>query len=214
METITFHVGAHIMSAAHQLVSYAAERHTQVQGVFNDITLTAEADSKVEDIVVFYHAERERRAEAYRNSPEGKKAIARQEREAREYRERAAAAAAEGFKPFAIKYPAQWQQFLNHNNAGLAILRYAARWAHLMEQQMAAGAQLEDIAEKASHEADLEGMSGFTHGIAVSILVQVWEYGERLRRWHNLDTQIGDEGEQANETGGVLNPALVGIARR
>ena len=34
---------------------------------------------------------------------------------------------------------------------------------------------------------------------------------DRLRRWHNKATQIGTEGDKANETGGVLNPALLTI---
>lgn len=37
------------------------------------------------------------------------------------------------------------------------------------------------------------------------------EHGEELRRWHNLDTQIGDEGEKANKGKGVLNPAIMKI---
>jgi hypothetical protein len=43
-----------------------------------------------------------------------------------------------------------------------------------------------------------------------------YELDEELRRWHNLRTQIGDEGEKANEDGGVLNPALlrVGLGRK
>ena len=49
------------------------------------------------------------------------------------------------------------------------------------------------------------------YGCAVSILFQVWEYGDELRRWHNLDIQIGDEGDKANKTGKVLNPALLNI---
>lgn len=48
-------------------------------------------------------------------------------------------------------------------------------------------------------------------GMAVSMLVQCWEHGKQLRRWHNLETQIGDEGEKANALGGVLNPAVLNI---
>jgi len=33
-----------------------------------------------------------------------------------------------------------------------------------------------------------------------------------LRQWHNLKTQIKDEGEKANASGGVLNPALLTIS--
>jgi deoxyribonuclease V len=50
-----------------------------------------------------------------------------------------------------------------------------------------------------------------TNGCAMSILSQVWVHGEQLRRWHNLKTQIRNEGEKANESGGVLNPALLSL---
>ena len=43
------------------------------------------------------------------------------------------------------------------------------------------------------------------------MLAQCWVHGEALRRWHNRDTQIGTEGDKANESGGVLNPALLTI---
>jgi len=39
----------------------------------------------------------------------------------------------------------------------------------------------------------------------------VWAHGEALRLWHNLKYQLRDEGEKANETGGVLNPALLNL---
>ena len=43
------------------------------------------------------------------------------------------------------------------------------------------------------------------------MLAQCGVHGEALRRWHNRDTQIGTEGDKANESGGVLNPALLTI---
>jgi hypothetical protein len=49
------------------------------------------------------------------------------------------------------------------------------------------------------------------YGCAVQGLAYFWEHGEELRQWHNLDTQIKDEGEQANKSGGVLNPAILTI---
>jgi hypothetical protein len=76
---------------------------------------------------------------------------------------------------------------------------------------MAKGATVAECAQRASHLADDEGITGFMYGCAVSILSKVWQYGEDLRRWHNIDTQIGTEGEKANESGGVLNPALLSI---
>jgi hypothetical protein len=43
------------------------------------------------------------------------------------------------------------------------------------------------------------------------MLAKCWLHGEALRRWHNKDTQIGTEGDRANERGGVLNPAMLSI---
>jgi len=76
---------------------------------------------------------------------------------------------------------------------------------------MANGETVEDCADTASHLADSEGITGFMYGCAVAILAKVWVHGEALRRWHNLKTQLRDEGEKANESGGVLNPALLNL---
>ena len=77
---------------------------------------------------------------------------------------------------------------------------------------MANGETVEAVAEQAGQDADIDGITGFMYGCAVSTLSKVWEHGEQLRRWHNLKTQIKDEGERANESGGVLNPALLNIS--
>ena len=107
--------------------------------------------------------------------------------------------------------PEGWNLFAANNNDpyGSGVVRYAERWADAMEAEMAAGKALGDIADATSHSADTEGVTGFMYGCAVSVLAKVWKHGEELRRWHNLKTQIRDEGERANETGGVLNPAVL-----
>jgi hypothetical protein len=112
-----------------------------------------------------------------------------------------------------LKDPERWQKTVDNNQDGYGsgVIRYAERWAGRMEEKMAEGKPLAEIAKSASNEADTEGITGFMYGCAVSILAQVWEHGEELRRWHNLDTQIGTEGERANESGGTLNPALLTI---
>lgn len=97
----------------------------------------------------------------------------------------------------------------NQDLYGAAVIRYAERWADLMEAQMQSGQPLAAIWKSSSHEADTEGITGFMYGAAVSILAKVWEHGEDLRKLHNLYTQRQQEGARANETGGVLNPALV-----
>lgn len=99
----------------------------------------------------------------------------------------------------------------NQDPYGKAGIDFAERWANLMEEHIESGKELSDVARGTSHEADTEGITGFLYGCAVSILSQVWEHGEELRQWHNLDTQIGTEGERANEKGTVLNPAIINI---
>jgi hypothetical protein len=106
-----------------------------------------------------------------------------------------------------------WDKWVSSNTDpyGKAIIIYAERWADLMEERMADGAPLTEVALQTSHKADVEGITGFMYGAAVSVLATSWAHGEELRRWHNLDTQIGTEGEKANEKGTVLNPALLNM---
>lgn len=113
-----------------------------------------------------------------------------------------------------LSEPDKWQEFKNANTDpyGGAVVTYSERWARLMQVELAQGKTLADVAYKCSRDADLEGITGFMYGCAVSTLAQCWIHGEELRRWHNKDTQIGTEGDAANESGGVLNPAMLGFA--
>jgi len=99
----------------------------------------------------------------------------------------------------------------NDDPYGRRCYTYAEEWANAMEREMSKGRTVQECAKETSHEADTDGITGFMYGVAVSILAHAWEHGEELRRWHNLDTQVRDEGERANESGGVLNPALLRI---
>ena len=109
---------------------------------------------------------------------------------------------------------AAWGKYvkLNTDPYGKDCVDFARRWADLMEAEMATGAQLEKVAKSTCHKADTEGITGFMYGAAVSMLARCWEHGEALRLWHNLKTQIKDEGKRANaKPGAVLNPALLNI---
>ena len=99
----------------------------------------------------------------------------------------------------------------NQDPYGSAIYRYLERWADLMEKEIENSSESpEEViiqnAERLSHEADTEGITGFMYGAAVSVLSQGWEYGEILRKWHNKE--YGYEGE------GVVNPAIMTIGGR
>lgn len=94
------------------------------------------------------------------------------------------------------------------------MIRYAVAWATTIEERINTGNHLEDVAKQASRDVqdvDDEGVTGFMHGYAVSILAPAWKYGEQLRKWSNLDIQLNNEGESANADGGILNPALLVI---
>lgn len=99
----------------------------------------------------------------------------------------------------------------NDDEYGAGVFRYVERWADMMEERISNGATVAEAAEATEHEADTEGITGFMYGCAVSILAKCWVHGDELRRWHNLKHQLGDEGEQANDNGGVLNPAVLNI---
>ena len=107
----------------------------------------------------------------------------------------------------------EYQDWYNKNldPYGHACFVYAENWASMMEDKIQNGFNLEDIAEQTSHDADTEGITGFMYGMAAQILAYCWVYGEQLRRWHNLEYQIGNEGEKANEEGKVLNPSVINI---
>lgn len=108
-----------------------------------------------------------------------------------------------------------WEKGLKNNTDpyGARIYSYAKDWAELMEKAITEGSKLEDIADSTSHTADYDGITGFMYSCAVNILASVWIHGEQLRQWHNLKTQIGTEGEEANKKGTVLNPALLNISK-
>lgn len=112
------------------------------------------------------------------------------------------------------KDAAGWQSWKDNNQDpyGAGVVRFAERWAVLMQEELAAGNALTLVAGPTSRIADTEGITGFMYGCAVQMLVGCWIHGEELRRWHNVDTQIDTEGERANEAGGVLNPALLNIS--
>jgi hypothetical protein len=84
-----------------------------------------------------------------------------------------------------------------------SIFRYAEKWADLMEEEIQSGATVRDIAEKLSHKADTEGITGYMYGASVNILSLYWKYGEELRKWHNKEYDY--EGD------GVVNPAVLTV---
>jgi len=65
--------------------------------------------------------------------------------------------------------------------------------------------------EEADNASDGIGITGFMAGCVAHWIAHYHPRGEEFRRWWNKAMQIHDEGEKANESGGVLNPALLNI---
>jgi hypothetical protein len=102
----------------------------------------------------------------------------------------------------------------NDDPYGGCVYKFAEAWADEMERRMKDGETIKAMAKLASHQVDSRpefGITGFMYGAAVQVLSRIWEHGEELRQWHNLDTQIKNEGEVANKKGTVLNPAVIQI---
>lgn len=107
----------------------------------------------------------------------------------------------------------EWEK-KNTDSYGSCIFRYVRRWADLMEDKIqkcytfynqCPEETIMNVAEITSKEADIEGITGYMYGAAVSILAQCWEYGDTLKKWHN---------KQYNYNGdGVVNPAILHVGK-
>lgn len=225
--------GADITSTITEAVALAAKKRREIKFEFNGVMITVCANSRPELVyrdwsracrgytdknvgpypnpaLTDEERARDARIEA-KNERERQKRQAEYDKQARANRERVEIKL---INTSAIELADEvgWQKLQDNNPGGYGdVVAYAERWARLMQAEMANGQNLEDVAGTMSEEADLEGITGLMYGCAVSTLAHYWKHGERLRRWHNLKTQIGSEGEKANESGGVLNPALLVI---
>jgi hypothetical protein len=211
----SFELGMEIHEACRSAVAKAIEENCCVQFDFNDQTLTATPQISPDKLAQSFLDECERRHQAWIKSDAYKEQC--REAEAAQKRKDAELAAALETAPksMTLHDESAWKKCREKNTDpyGGAVIEYAERWARLMEGRLAAGDTIEKCANAMSHWADNDGITGFMYGCAVSILSKVWIHGEQLRRWHNLKTQLRDEGEKANQTGGVLNPALLCIGK-
>jgi hypothetical protein len=69
------------------------------------------------------------------------------------------------------------------------------------------------IISEADENIKAGGITGFMAGAVASMVSQCHSRGEEFRKQWNLENQISDEGEKANEGQGVLNPALLVIGK-
>lgn len=209
--------GDRIADACTEAVAIAKRENCSVEFAFNDQVLTATADTDPAALAQSYMDEGDRRRAAYLASPEHKLRLEAAKIAQRKKDDELYYALFDAPATMTLRDRESWEKCraVNADSPyGNAITIYAERWARVMEGKIKKGEKLPDIADASSHLADTDGITGFMYGAAVSILAAVWVHGEELRRWHNLKTQIGTEGEKANESGGVLNPAMLNIGSK
>lgn len=205
----------HVNDAAKAVVRLALADGCEARCEFNGTDIVATPGTTEADALAGWTAEMDRKRAEWEASDECKRLREKQEREARE-RRAAFEDAIRDAPALALRDPARWAEYVmaNQDSYGGACVRYAETWGRIMQARIARGETIADCADAASHLADDEGITGFMYGCAVAMLAQAWEHGEELRRWHNLKTQVGNEGARANETGGVLNPALLSLREK
>ena len=214
MQTYEPMAGESIDQAAVAMVKLANETGLEVRGEFNGQSIVAQPGDIAEAISAGYMTECKRRHEPYLASPEYAE-VTRQAEEKRTRHDADLKRALAGCPEHLTLSDAEgWRHHCEVNAPypyGNAVVQYAERWARLMEMGIANGQTIASCAKELSNLANNDGITGYMYGAAVGILAKVWIHGEELRRWHNHKTQIGDEGDRANEEGGVLNPALLHI---
>jgi hypothetical protein len=209
MITYVGHVGWDLLDCAKEMVKLAREHNDFVVADINAYRWVALEDSDPQALVDGYFTDMERKHVEYLESPE----YLEDQKRSQEYERIAIEAKAKGILPFhvlSIKEK-RWDELIeinSHDEYSACTVRYAARWANMMEQEFTLrNVPLAEVAEKTTHTADLEGITGFMFGCAVSMLSEVWIWGDALRVWHNSNYGVGAEAQ------GVVNPAIMYISK-
>lgn len=226
-------LGWHINEAIAEAIKRAADGPVETE--FNGVTIYTDHDSSAALLYrdwnralsgyiagpVGPHPAPELSAAELANDAEVEKQnVSRREEADRKYQAKAAREKAEyevaiASAPVMDRNEAEWQKGVEAQKGdgyGLGVYGFAEAWARLMQAKLADGKPIAESADECCSLADKGfGITGFMYGCAVSVLSHCWKHGEELRRWHNLKTQIKDEGERANASGGVLNPALLSV---
>lgn len=106
----------------------------------------------------------------------------------------------------------------NENNKdpyGSCICKVAEEVMRMLDEEIPEGKEYDpwDLINKADDNINAGGITGFMAGAAAQMVSHCHSRGEEFRRLWNKEIQIGNEGDEANESGGILNPAVLNIIR-
>lgn len=210
-----------ITSAISKAKALAIETGEDVQFEFNGPTVVVSADSDEAERYQWWDSEMKRRAKEWRESPEGIRSAKLDMLRAAEEKARRARVLAEEegeevkftIRPGLEDEYAAYVEKNSHDGYSHVVITFTERWGWRMEKKLQYDwYKIENVAEKACSEADIEGITGFMYGCAVSALSYFWIHGDALRAWHNAQ-YITDPVKlaEANAKGGTVNPAILTI---
>lgn len=179
--------GCSIDDACKKVLTLAQQKNMIITFTFNDQNISVSPNDSVDLLIKNYMDESTRRHEEYINSPEYKKRLKERKKEEEEKIEKLNKYLKDAPTRLTLKDELIWNEVCNNNtdSYGNAVIKYAETWARLLEVRIANGENLQEIADECSHIADIDGITGFMYGCAVSILSSVWIYGEELKEWNN-----------------------------
>lgn len=107
-----------------------------------------------------------------------------------------------------------WESWVKSNTDpyGEACIKVARRAMEILDEQPG-DFNCHKLICRADDEAQTGGITGFMAGCVASMISKCHSRGEEFRRKWNRDNQIGTEGDKANDSGGVLNPALLVVGK-
>lgn len=107
----------------------------------------------------------------------------------------------------------KWDVWVNSNKKegyGSACVSVAKRVMEILDEEPGEF-DCHKIICRADDDSKAGEITGFMAGCVAQMVSQCHSRGEEFRRKWNLDNQLHDEGEKANESGGILNPAILSI---
>jgi hypothetical protein len=110
-----------------------------------------------------------------------------------------------------ITNPTEWDKWIetNQDDYGGACIQVARRAMEILDEEPDSKIDCRALICRADQESGAGGITGFMAGAVASMISRCHSRGEEFRRAWNLTNQIGTEGERANESDGVLNPAIM-----
>lgn len=108
-----------------------------------------------------------------------------------------------------------WQSWVDNNTDpyGKACVDVARKAMEILDAEPGSF-KTHEIICRADDQIGAGGITGFMAGCVAAMISKCHSRGEEFRQKWNRDNQIGDEGDKANEGGGVLNPALLNVGSK